>query len=212
VADWDPYALSYTPTGQQCDQFGFSATLQPGTEIKLGDLRWQIHAAPGHDPHSVVLFEPGSRLLLSADSLWENGFGVVFPELDGDDAFTEVADTLDLIESLKPLIVIPGHGSAFSDVPQALARARRRLNSFANDPAKHRHYAAKVMLKFKLLEVQAVESKALLAWARSADLLVQLHHTDAPQLDFDNWISQLVDELVASGAALRDPSMLRNAG
>jgi hypothetical protein len=41
---------------------------------------------------------------------------------------------------------------------------------------------------------------------------MQLHHTDALQLDFDNWISQLADELVASGAALRDPSMLCNAG
>jgi glyoxylase-like metal-dependent hydrolase (beta-lactamase superfamily II) len=211
VADWDPYALSYTPTGQRCDRFSFSATLQPGTEIELGDLRWQIHAAPGHDPHSVVLFEPTSRLLLSADALWENGFGVVFPELDGDDTFTEVANTLDLIESLKPLVVIPGHGSSFSDVPQALARARRRLNSFANDPAKHRHYAAKVMLKFKLLEVQSIEVEKLVAWATATDLLVQLHLAEAMHSDFADWVSQLVDELVTNGAAAREQSTLYNA-
>jgi glyoxylase-like metal-dependent hydrolase (beta-lactamase superfamily II) len=212
VAEWDPYALSYTPTGQQCEQFGFSATLQAGTELVLGGLCWQVHAAPGHDPNSVVLFEPESRLLLSADALWENGFGVVFPELDGDDAFAEVAATLDLIESLKPRTVIPGHGGALQDVPQALARARKRLNSFVQHPAKHVRYAAKVMIKFKLLEVQAIEFEKLVAWARATDLLLRLHQLDAPQSDFQTWIWQLVDELVASSAAAWDRSMIRNTG
>jgi glyoxylase-like metal-dependent hydrolase (beta-lactamase superfamily II) len=212
VAAWDPYALSYTPTGQQCEQFGFSATLQAGTELVLGDLRWQVHAAPGHDPNSVVLFEPQSRLLLSADALWENGFGVVFPELDGDDAFTEVAATLDLIESLRPRVVIPGHGGAFQDVPHALARARKRLDSFVLHPAKHVRYAAKVMIKFKLLELQFVELDRLVAWASGTDLLLRLHHLDAPQSDFQTWMWQLLDELVASGAAAWDGTVARNMG
>jgi glyoxylase-like metal-dependent hydrolase (beta-lactamase superfamily II) len=212
VTAWDPYALSYTPTGQRCDRFSFSATLQPGKEIELGGLRWQIHAAPGHDPNSVVLFEPQSRLLLSADALWENGFGVVFPELDGDDAFTEVSATLDLIESLNPHTAIPGHGSPFSDVPGALARARNRLDSFVQHPAKHLRYAAKVMVKFKLLEAQSIAVDALIAWAATTDLLVQLHRGDHSQLKFDKWITKLIDELVSSGAATTDQSTLRNAG
>lgn len=212
VTAWDPYALSYTPTGQRCDRFSFTTTLQAGTDIELGGQIWQVHAAPGHDPNSVVLFEPQSRLLLSADALWGNGFGVVFPELDGDDAFTEVAATLDLIESLSPRLVIPGHGDAFSDVPLALARARKRLDSFVQHPAKHIHYAAKVMLKFKLLEVQSIAMDALVVWARVTDLLLHLHQADAPRTDFDAWIVQLVDELVASGAAARGPTEVRNVG
>ena len=212
VSHWDPYALSYTPTGQRCERFGFSGTLQPGTELVLGGMRWQIHAAPGHDPNSVVLFEPASRLLLSADALWETGFGVVFPELDGDDAFTEVSDTLDLIESLKPHAVIPGHGSPFSDVPAALARARKRLSSFVQHPVKHIRYAAKVMLKFKLLEVQTIEVDTLVKWARGADLLHRLHQLDAAKVDFQTWILQSVDQLVTSGAAAYDAAVVRNEG
>jgi glyoxylase-like metal-dependent hydrolase (beta-lactamase superfamily II) len=212
VAAWDPYALSYTPTGQLCDRFRFSATLQAGTELDLCCQRWQVHAAPGHDPNSVVLFEPASRLLLSADALWENGFGVVFPELDGDDAFGEVADTLDLIESLGATLVVPGHGSPFSDVPAALARARKRLASFVNHPTKHIRYAAKVTLKFKLLELQAIEWTALMAWASTTDLLGRLHRANAMQAHFDDWITELIDELVASGAAAREQSAVRNAG
>ena len=210
VATWDPYALSYAPTGQICEPFAFSATLQPHTEIALGNQIWQIHAAPGHDPCSVILFEPTSRLLLSADALWENGFGVVFPELDGVNAFTEVAQTLDLIEALGAKTVIPGHGPAFTDVPAAVARARKRLNSFVNDPAKHTRYAAKVLIKFKLLEVQSLASEALLAWAKATDLLTRLHQADASHTSFDAWVDQLVTELVRSGAATRDRLTVQN--
>lgn len=210
VADWNPYALSFTPTGQICAPFTFDATLQPNTELELGGQVWQIHAAPGHDPSSVILFEPKSRLLLSADALWGNGFGVVFPELDGDDAFTEVAQTLDLIESLSANIVIPGHGPAFADVPAALARARKRLHSFVNDPAKHIRYAAKVLVKFKLLEVQSIEFEALVAWAKATDLVAHVHQANASHTPFETWIDQLVSELVRSGAAMRDRLTVTN--
>lgn len=211
VAAWDPYALSYTPTGQICEPYTFSATLQPGAELTLGDQRWQIHAAPGHDPSSVILFEANSRLLLSADALWENGFGVVFPELDGDDAFNEVGQTLDLIESLDAKTVIPGHGPAFTDVTEALARARKRLSAFVNDPAKHTRYAAKVLIKFKLLEVQALSWDALLAWAAATDLVAHMHQANSSHLSLEAWIDQLMTELERSGAAMRTAQTVRNA-
>jgi glyoxylase-like metal-dependent hydrolase (beta-lactamase superfamily II) len=211
VTHWDARALSYTPTGQLCNQFSFTATLQPNTELELGGQLWQVHAAPGHDPHSVVLFEPRSRLLLSADALWENGFGVVFPELDGDDAFTEVAQTLDLIEALDARIVIPGHGPAFVNAPAAIARARKRLKTFVNEPAKHIRYAAKVLIKFKLLELQHISTAALLAWARTTHLVTQMHGADAATVGFEVWVDGLVDELVRSGAARREAGTVHNA-
>ena len=126
VHHWDAYALSYTPTGQECPPFRADALLQPGTEVVLGDAPWQIHAAPGHDTHAIVLFEPYARVLISGDALWENGFGVVFPELEGEAAFAEVAATLDLIERLAPRTAIPGHGPVFHGIAQALDVARRR--------------------------------------------------------------------------------------
>ena len=54
VSQWNPDALSYTPTGQSCPPFRYEALLQPGSGIRLGDRQWQIHAAPGHDTHSVL--------------------------------------------------------------------------------------------------------------------------------------------------------------
>ncbi|MCM2295415.1 MBL fold metallo-hydrolase [Rhodoferax sp.] len=212
VTPWDPVALSYQPTGQTCPAFAYSATLQPDTEIMLGDQRWEIHAAPGHDPHSVILFQPEHRLLISADALWENGFGVVFPELDGADAFNEVGQTLDVIEALAPAIVIPGHGTPFSDVAEALARARRRLDGFAQAPEKHLRYAAKVLLKFKLLDARHLPLADLLQWAQRTPLMQRIYQSGAlAGQPFQDWVLTLVDELVRSGAASRDQQIVSNA-
>ncbi len=205
VRDWDADALSYTPTGQECPPFRADQLLQPGQDIQLGAHRWQIHAAPGHDPHAVVFFQPEHRLLVSADALWQNGFGVVFPELEGAQAFAEVGATLDLIESLAPRTVIPGHGSVFTDVAPALERARARLDSFVQAPRKHAHYAAKVLLKFKLLELQRVPQAGLCAWAAQTPYFRTLHGSHFPDAGpLDHWAQALVDDLVRSGAALRD--------
>jgi glyoxylase-like metal-dependent hydrolase (beta-lactamase superfamily II) len=212
VKDWDPDALTYTPTGQTCPQFRFDSVLSPGTEMRLGDTLWQVHAAPGHDPHSVILFEPVSRVLISADALWERGFGVVFPELEGVQAFDEVGLTLDLIERLAPATVIPGHGAVFTSVATSIAAARARLRSFTENPSWHILHAAKVLLKFKLLELQSQSREGLIAWAQATAYFTQIHQKHFPQTDMPVWVNGLIDDLVRVGAAAREGELIRNAG
>ena len=211
MRDWNPDKLSYTPTGQQCPPFKLNGVLQPGTDLHLGDLHWQVHAAPGHDPHSVILFEPVSRTLLSADALWQRGFGVVFPELDGEDGFDAVAATLDVIEALQPVIVVPGHGAPFTDVAQALAFARARLEGFIANPAKHLAHAAKVLLKFKLLDAQRMTQHELLTWAQGTPYLTRLFALHATGLPVAQVLVLLVRDLVRAGAATLDGDVLHNA-
>ncbi|MEJ8836480.1 MBL fold metallo-hydrolase [Ramlibacter sp. AN1133] len=211
VRAWDVVALSYQPTGQQCPRFAFDAVLRPGRDVELGDLRWQVHCAPGHDPHSVILFEPGSRTLMSADALWQNGFGVVFQELEGEDAFDEVAATLDLIEGLAPRVVIPGHGAVFTDVADALGRARSRLEAYVKDPRRHAAHAAKVLLKYKLLELQRVSVREFTSWALDAPYFVLVHDRWFADRPLQEWLATLMAELVRAGAATCDTDFIANA-
>ena len=211
VRAWDADALSYTPTGQQCPRFRADTALLPDTEVRLGARLWQVHAAPGHDPHSIVLFEPQAALLISADALWENGFGVVFPELEGDAAFADVAATLDVIERLAPRTVIPGHGALFYDAPRAIDTARRRLDGFVRDPAKHALHGAKVLLKYKLLEWQHVPLADVQTWALATPYFALLHTRYFADTEFLPWLHSLVDSLVRSGAATRQGDALHNA-
>lgn len=156
VRRWNEEALTYKATGQQCERFGFDDTICPGDILVLGDTTWQALAAPGHDPHSLILYCADERILISADALWENGFGVVFPELEGESGFAEVRATLELIATLDVKLVIPGHGGPFTDIDKALATAFSRIDYFAADPARNAQNAIKVLLKFLLLDRQGI--------------------------------------------------------
>ena len=210
VAIWDAEALSYEATGQLCPRFKFEGVLQAGQTLRLASLNWEVHAAPGHDPHSVILFEPTHKILISADALWANGFGVVFPELEGVEAFHEVAQTLDLIESLKPLWVIPGHGAVFENVDAALEIARKKLDGFVQNPQKHARYGAKVLLKYKLLELTEVDQIAFTAWASAVPYLQILHQTQAPQMPIQEWLHDMLLDLERSKALAFQDNMVVN--
>lgn len=211
VHAWQEDSLSYQPTGQNCPAFTFTGLLQPGSTHRWANMDWQVHAAPGHDPHSVILFAPEHRLLMSADALWQNGFGVVFPELIGVDAFDEVAQTLDLIERLQPATVIPGHGAVFTDVSPALALARSKLDNFARQPERHARYGTKVLLKFKLLEWGQITKAEFSAWALSVPYLNELHRRFGQGHDVHAWLDMMLAELERSGALIAQGDTLQNA-
>ncbi len=210
VTDWDPASLTYQPTGQLCPQFSFSHTLKPGTEIRFGETDWQVYSAPGHDPNSLIFFEPMHRVLISADALWENGFGVVFPELEGEKAFDEVDATLDLIEQLNPVTVIPGHGSIFSYSTDTLEIARRRLDAFSVNPLKHAKHASKVLIKFKLLETQQQSWDEFSSWALNTPYLQQIRSRFFSDVPMNTWIEELCNELCKAGVAARDDTHIFN--
>ena len=164
VRRWDEAVLSYRLTDQPCPPFGADCALAPGDSIALGEARWDIHAAPGHDMDAVMLFEPQTRTLIAGDALWEDRLAIIFPELVGDDGFGPTRATLALIERLQPREVLPGHGRPFGDVAQALAASRERIAAFERQPERHTRHAARALLMFHLLEVREAGFDALVAW------------------------------------------------
>ena len=210
VRNWRDEALSYQPTGQTCPPFSITGLLTPGSTHRWAGAEWEVHAAPGHDPHSVILFDPGHRLLISADALWENGFGVVFPELEDEPGFDDVAASLDLIERLNPHTIIPGHGPVFADTAGALQRARQKLEAFARAPDKHARYGTKVLLKFKLQEFGRIARADFLRWASQVPYLHTLHQTYGGGISQQAWLEQVLADLARSGALSDDGETLED--
>jgi glyoxylase-like metal-dependent hydrolase (beta-lactamase superfamily II) len=212
VQVWDDVALSYAPTGQQCERYKADDALLPGGSFTVGGLTWQAHAAPGHDPHSLILHCAENGVVITADALWERGFGVVFPELDGVNAFDEVEATLDLIASFDARIAIPGHGAPFGDVPVALQRARQRLAGFRADPQRHAHHAVKALVKFHLLEVQSQPWPDLLAWFSGVTLYEAVwRRLGCPDGSLAGFAERVVGELVAQGVLARRDGVVFDA-
>jgi len=257
VDAWDEDALSFRATGQHCPRFERSGTVAAGGAVRLGRLDWQAIGSPGHDPHSVVLHQPDLALLISADALWENGFGLVFPALDGGNGFDDVRATLDRLASLRVRWVIPGHGrpfegfepalerahrrldggNGFDDVratldrlaslrvrwvipghgrpfegfEPALERAHRRLDGFVADPLRHARHAAKVLIKFHLMELQRQTLGQLGAWIEATPLLREVHRRFGGAMACRDWWNSLVGELAASGALRLEGEHVANA-
>ena len=207
VNNWDDNLLSFKNLGQNCPAFKCQYSLEPGKRILLGAYMWEILAAPGHDPHSIILYQEDHQLLISADALWEDGFGAIFPELEGDDAFEEVAKTLDLIEQLKIKLVIPGHGSLFADVKTSISKARSRLDYLATDKARNARHAAKVLLKFRLLEWQSLELSLVHAWIKETPLMKAIARELNQSIDqLADWLPQAL--IKAGGAKINQNTLI----
>ena len=161
VHAWDHTRLSFEATGQRIDRFVPQGVIRPGDVLRAGGRAFEVLPAPGHDPESVMLFDAAGGLLVSADALWEFGFGVVFPEMEGEPGFDDVAAVLDAIERLPVALVVPGHGTPFTDVAAALARSRARLAAFQADPGKHARHGVKVLIKYHLMEERTQPIEAL---------------------------------------------------
>jgi glyoxylase-like metal-dependent hydrolase (beta-lactamase superfamily II) len=197
VREWDEDRLTFRATGQTCERFGFTGTIAPGATLQLGGLDWSVLGAPGHDPHSLMLYCAEERLLISADALWENGFGVIFPELEGESGFAEQRAVLDLIATLDVRAVIPGHGAPFTEVSKALDIAFSRIDYLRADPVRNAKNALKVLIVFKLMELRSMPVSELLLLvdkARAMRAAANLLSDDRPGL-----VRKYLAELAASG-------------
>jgi len=136
----------------------------------------------------------------------------VFPELEGEPGFDDVAAVLDLIERLDACHVIPGHGAPFDDVAEALARARRRLAGFHADPQRHLQHGARVLVKYHLMEVREQSWPALRAWIVATSLLGQVwERLGRPERDLEAWGERVVQSLLDGGALQRRGELIADA-
>jgi glyoxylase-like metal-dependent hydrolase (beta-lactamase superfamily II) len=201
VRAWDQQRLTHDRSGQRCAPFLADDELRLDQPLRAGGRDWEVIAAPGHDPDSVMLFDRVHGVLISADALWENGFGVVFPEVEGEPGFDDVRRVLELIATLPVKVVIPGHGAPFTDVAGALARAHSRLASFQTDPSRHARHALRVLVKYHMMEEQSQPLDALCDWASATPLLQALwdRYGRPTGTTVRDWAAGLIQEMVAGG-------------
>ena len=209
VVHWDEAALTFAATGQRCDRFTATEAIAPGDWLTMGGLKWQALAAPGHDPKSLIFHCPEARALISADALWRQGFGVIFPEIEGESGFAEQQAVLELIADLDVDLVLPGHGPAFTDVSTALDVAFARLRAMREDPSRVHRHALKVLVKYLMLDLERIETARFVEHMAVASIprhaALQLGTT--PEHALLATIAQLVDQ----GQLVDEAGWLRNS-
>jgi len=208
IERWDEHALFLAIADQRAERFRYDDTFRDGDVLPMGGLEWRVIAAPGHDTHAVMFHCPEVRVLISGDALWENGFGVVFPQLFGrDTALAETRATLEAITRLEVDTVIPGHGRPFGGAEAALERAFYRLEGYEEDITRLARHCAKVMLSFSLLEKRSMPLAELPAYVARVPILAELNsrYLGMKPAEVAEW---LVNELERAGAARREEGLL----
>ena len=110
---------------------------------------------------------------------------------------------------------MPGHGQpiarAGGGVERAFGQARARVQHFQAHPAQHALYAAKVMVKYQLLDVEAMALDDFQAWAGAAAILRQLHALHRPEQPWSDWLQHAVlAPLLDKGTLHQDATHIRN--
>jgi glyoxylase-like metal-dependent hydrolase (beta-lactamase superfamily II) len=209
---WDEQALILAIADQRAERFRYDDTFRDGDTLEMGGFDWQVIAAPGHDTHAVMFHSLEARVLISGDALWENGFGVVFPQLFGrDTALAETRATLEAIGRLRVDVVIPGHGRPFGDAGAALERAFYRLVGYEEDITRLARHCAKVMHTFALLEKRSTPLAELPAYVARVPILAELNsrYLRMTPAAMAEW---LVNDLERAGALRRQNGMLYATG
>jgi hypothetical protein len=85
------------------------------------------------------------------------------------------------------------------------------LAAYRSDPRRHASHASKVLLKFKLLEVQRSRRGDFVVWAEDVGYLRLVHKRFFADTPLRGWIGTLLDELAASGAVRIVDGSLLNA-
>lgn len=81
--------------------------LRNGMKIKTKNYSFEVIHTPGHTPGSICLYEREHKILISGDTLFENGVGRF--DLPGGDG-AELKKSLEKLSSLPITYLLPGHG------------------------------------------------------------------------------------------------------
>ncbi|MBS1160525.1 MAG: Beta-lactamase-like protein [Proteobacteria bacterium] len=208
IAEWDENALLLSPLGQQGARFQHDRLIAAGDEIEFGGLNWRALAVPGHDMEALAYYNAERRLLISGDALWENGFGVIFPELLGEaDGLASTRATLEMLGRLPIDTVIPGHGRPFATVDSALQRAFRRLDQFQNNIEQLAWHAIKVIVVFALLEKTRLPADEFPGFVLDLPFAVDVNKRYL-NLPAEQLLARLLRELLLVGALRQEEGWL----
>ena len=151
LVNWDAPDQMLSYADQEAERFAWDAVIAAGETVSLSGEAWEAIATPGHDMGSLVLFSPKLRVLISADALWENGFGFVVPQAIDPRPLAAQRASFKRLAELDVALVIPGHGPMFTDFSGALKRASDKLEAFAADDMRIVRNVVKGMFIYSLM-------------------------------------------------------------
>lgn len=173
--------------------------LEPGTLLAEGGLALRVLATPGHTRGHVCFHDEQRGILFGGDLLLRTGeiqLGVV--ATPDDDPAGQLLESLALVASLPPVLVLPGHGGVFEDAAERAQGATEALTG--------RISVAEAQVRAQP-GITAWERCALLDWGRGWETMSGMSRRFAV-MQMMGWLRRLT----AAGRATLDPGPPERTG
>lgn len=207
----DPNACRAEWLRQPIEPYQVNRRLHDGDLVSAGQTAWRVVATPGHTAGHVSLHSAEHGVLVLGDALHGADIGWLNPYREGQDSLDRAAASIERLAALPARIGYSGHGPAITDLPAALAHARRRLDSWREKPEQIAWHACKRIFSHALMLTDGLEDAAI-----PGVLLDAPWFRDHAKLAFglapDAFVPLLVTEMLRSKAALwRDGRLVASA-
>ena len=147
----DPDACRAQWLHQPIEPYVVQHMLRDGDTVETGAASWRVLATPGHTAGHLSLYERETGVLVLGDALHGADLGWLNPYKEGTDSLNRAANTLERLAALPAGVGYSGHGPAITDLPAALDRARRRVQSWREDPQRIAWHACKRVFSHALM-------------------------------------------------------------
>jgi len=192
---------------QEVELFECTTALEDGDVVAVGSHQFEIIHTPGHSADGIVLYQRQNKILLSSDTLWENGLPVMTERIEGTRTLFSQLESLDRLASLEVAMVYPGHGPPFADFQGALARAEKLVKEMLADRKKIGQDLLKKITIYTLLMHPGLEEAGFLAYLMNTHWFketVDFYFEG----DYEGLYRETMEGLLARGLVVRRNSLL----
>lgn len=185
---------------QPIEAYTVARPLALGDRLATGDSDWDVLGTPGHTKGHVSLFSAELGVLVLGDALHADDLGWLNPYEEGEDSLERSAETVERLALLPAGSGYSGHGAAITDLPRAIANARRRIKSWWEDPHRVAWHACKRVFAHALMLEDGLAEPAIAPF-----LLRCPWFRDHARMGFavkpEAFVPMLVTEMLRAGAA-----------
>ncbi len=180
---------------------------QDGEVVSLGNYDFEVIATPGHAPDSISLYQPESRLLISADAFHDGDCGILNTAVHGPQVLDEAIDTVSRLKQYDIAVALPGHGDLITNPSASLERLDHKLARFKNNPEKMARHLLRRVAMTGLLLMQPISRDDFIADAEVRPWPHDYAHL-AGFADSQTMLNHLLDTFVKRGLVIEQDDKL----
>ncbi|MEM7335501.1 MAG: MBL fold metallo-hydrolase [Chloroflexota bacterium] len=167
-------------------------TIQDGEVVHFSGVPFEAVHLPGHAPDCLGFYQPDSKVMICADAMWENDFGVLNTAVHGPQTLADAETAVQKLASYDIEIAIPGHGNLITNVPENLEKLYKRLNLFKSDPAQLAWHFIRRIAMFIAMRHQPIEEQALQSIYLNHPHLIHYLKNELNLSHFDNKMGEKI--------------------